>query len=157
LALVQSAAPDRRERQKALALFESPGQPGEAVKDPEDLRVLARVLEAQQTAEHRKRAIEILESLVSQGRAEPEDRIRLAQLEESAGEWPKAREQFRALIRQNENPRDAQTIRRRPRDLLLFAEALIRNRRPGDDLPEAQELLAKLKRIQPEAFNTVVL
>ena len=33
-----------------------------ALEDPEDLRVQARVLEAQRTIQHRKRAIEILES-----------------------------------------------------------------------------------------------
>ena len=47
---------------------------GEA-SDPEDLRVLARVLEMQKTLVHRKRAIEILESLTDKNLATSEDRF----------------------------------------------------------------------------------
>jgi tetratricopeptide (TPR) repeat protein len=154
--IARASLPKRRE---ALALFEPAGPAGSAIVDPEDLRVLARVHEAQQTPDHQRRAIAILESLVGRNIANPGDRLLLARLQEAAGDWPKAREQFRELILRTENPRDGETLNRRPFYLTVFAEALIKHRRPGEDqdLDEAQGLLEKLKRLQPDRLGTVML
>ena len=65
--------------------------------DPEDLRVLARVLDLQRTLVHRKRAIEILETLADKNLATSEDRFSVARLYEAIGEWQKAREKYREL------------------------------------------------------------
>jgi tetratricopeptide (TPR) repeat protein len=128
---------------EALALFA--GKPGQA-GDPDDARVMATIHEAQGNTEGRRQAIQDLESLVGSGSATPDDRRRLALLLESVGEWPRAREQFRALIQQTEG-RDAETLARRPLYLELFIAALLRNHKPGDDsgLDEARGLVEKLK------------
>ena len=49
----------------------------------------------QKTVVHRKRAIEILESLTDQNLATSEDRFLLARLYEVIGDWPKARQKYR--------------------------------------------------------------
>ena len=113
LALVLASGTDRTQVSKALALFEPDGQPvpaGQEGKkhpgDPEDLRVLARVLDMQKTVVHRKRAIEILESLTDQNLATSEDRFLLARLYEVIGDWPKARQKYDELNLRTRNLRD---------------------------------------------------
>ncbi len=147
-----------RQPAKALALLEAAGR-HEGGEDPEDLRVLARVLQAQGTPEHRKRAIEILTTLANQNLASSEDRLLLAQIEEAAGEWSKAHDQYRELILRTNNPRDLETVRRRPVYLAQFAESLLRHHQPGEelDLTEAQELIEKLKQQQPDALASLML
>jgi predicted Zn-dependent protease len=159
LAQIYSTAADHQKVRQALALFEPAGPQGSAIEDPEDLRVLARVLEAQRDPEHRKRAIHILESLIGRNLANSEDRFFLARLVELAGDWPKAREQYRELNLLTDNPRDIESINRRPIYLIQFAESLIRNRRPGEeqDLAEAQDLIVKLKKIQPDLLPILIL
>ena len=138
---------DPQEVRKALSLFEPAGQPaasgqeGKTLEDPEDLRILARVLDCRRTPQHRKRAIEILESLTDKNLANSEDRFLLARLYEISGDWPKAREKYRELNLRTKNPRDMETLNRRPSYLAQFAESLLRHRRPGDEqeLTEAQE------------------
>ena len=118
--------------------------------DADDLRILALIHEVQATPEGRSLAIGDLETLIAREAASAEDRRRLAQLLDAAGEWQRAREQFRELILRTDGARDAATVARRPRYLILFAEALIRHHRPGDDsdLAEARQLAAKLKSIR---------
>ena len=113
LALVLASGTDRTQVSKALTLFEPDGQPvpaGQEGKkhrgDPEDLRVLARVLDMQKTVVHRKRAIEILESLTDQNLATSEDRFLLARLYEVIGDWPKARQKYDELNLRTRNLRD---------------------------------------------------
>ena len=147
-----------REPAKALDILE-PGGHQVDVDDPEDLRVLARVLEAQGTPEHRKRAIEVLSTLVERPLANSEDRFLLAQIEEAAGEWTKASEQYRGLILRTDNPRDMETIRRRPVYLTQFAESLLKHHQAGEerDLGEIQELIDKLKKIEPNLWVVLEL
>ena len=85
-----------------------------AFEDPEDMRVLARVLDAQKTIEGGKRAIEILESLISKNLANAEDRFLLAHLYEISGDWPKARVAYRELNLRTKNTRDMEILNRRP-------------------------------------------
>jgi tetratricopeptide (TPR) repeat protein/Flp pilus assembly protein TadD len=147
-----------REPAKALAILEAGGRQ-DGVDDPEDQRVLARVLEAQGTPEHRKRAIETLNTLVNKTLANSEDRFLLAQLEEADGQWIKARDQYRELILRTDNPRDMETIRRRPDYLARFAESLLNHHQPGEeaDLTEVQELIEKLRQVQPDLLAVLVL
>ena len=72
------------------------------------------MLAAQKTTQHRKRAIEILESLIDKNLANAEDRFLLARLYEVSGDWPKARETYRDLNLRTKNPRDLETLNRRP-------------------------------------------
>jgi tetratricopeptide (TPR) repeat protein len=159
LALTYISGSDYEKIRQALALFELENRQGGTAGDPDDLRVLARVLDAQRTPEHRTRALEILRSLVNRNLATADDRLVLARLEEVVGDWHKAREQFRELIQQAESARDLETLNRRPIYLIQFAEAILRNHRPGEDqdLAEIQELITKLKQIQPDMLGTFVL
>jgi cellulose synthase operon protein C len=142
---------------EALALFA--GKEGGAGADADDLRVLALIHEVQGTPEGRRQSIGDLEALIGRGSAGPEDRRRLAQLLVAAGEWTRAREQFRELILRTDGARDTETIALRPRYIALFAEALITHHRPGDDsdLADARQLAGKLKAIPSEAINAVIL
>ncbi len=165
LALTLAASTDARERARALSLFE-PGnqtktgaQGANRLEDPEDLRVLARVLEAQKTIEQRHRAIEILESLTSENFASAEDRFLLARLQEINGDWPQARATYRDLNLRTKNARDMETLSHRPQYLSQFATSLLRNHKKSDqqELVEAQDLVDELKRLQPNLLSTLVL
>jgi tetratricopeptide (TPR) repeat protein len=129
----------------ALALLaDKVSQPG---GNAEDLRVLSRVHEAQGTPEGRRRAIADLKMLVGRDSAVLDDRLRLAQLLDTVGDWDQAREQFRELIDRTEALRDTDTLARRPQFITLFFDALIRRHKPGDDadLAEASQLIEKLR------------
>ena len=95
LALALASSPDPERVRRALSILEPAGQAAtggpasKALEDPEDLRALARVLEAQRTVEHRKRAIEILEMLVNKNLANVDDRLSLARLRKRAAIGPK--------------------------------------------------------------------
>jgi cellulose synthase operon protein C len=141
---------------EALALLGSKaGQGG----DPDDLRVRALVHEVQGTPEGRKQAIADLETLVSLESATSEDRRRLAQLLEAAGEWPRAREQFLELVVRTDGARDVETLNRRFSYLTLFVEALIRHHKAGDDadLAEARRLVEKLEPLQRDGLVPLLL
>ena len=130
-----------------------------ALEDPEDTRVLAWVLDAQGTIPHRKRAIEVLESLVARSVANVEDRFLIARLYEIIGDWPKARERYRDLNLRTKNLKDLETLIRRPLYLAQFVIDLLRNHKAGDDqdLTEAQLVVDELKQLQPEQLNTLKL
>jgi tetratricopeptide (TPR) repeat protein len=164
LALTFAKSTDVQKVHKALSLLEPGGQaPGgggaNALEDPEDLRVLAWVLDAQGTIQHRKRAIQVLESLVARSLANAEDRFLIARLYETNGDWPKAREGYRDLLLRIKNVKDLETLIRRPLYLAHFASAMLRNHKTGDDqdLTEAQLLVDELKQLQPEQLNTLKL
>ena len=157
LAQVLLTADDPAKKRRALDLFGPAGRDGPASEDTDDQRVLARVLQAQGDAPHRQRAIEVLQALIGRNLANPEDRLLLARLLDAADDWPRAREQYRELILRTENPRDQETINRRPLYVNLFLEALLRHRKPGTgadpDWTEARDLV---KRLPPEALSTLV-
>jgi len=154
LALSLIAKGNPEQARKALALFEP-----KAPEEPEDQRVLALVLDAQKTPEHRKRAIEIISSLVGKNPNNFEDRLLLAQLNELAGDWPKAREQYDELITRTENREDPETLTRRAVYLDQFIKGLFRHRQASEnqELTKAQELVDKLKKLQPDELNTLIL
>jgi cellulose synthase operon protein C len=169
LALTLVAKGDAEQARKALALFEPTIQSGEASKAPEeaeakktweeDQRVLAKVLDAQKTPEHRKRAIEIVNSLLGENPNNLDDRLLLAQLEELADDWPKARQQYDELIARTENNEEPDILTRRAVYLELFIRGLIRRGQANEnqELTRAQELVGKLKTLQPDGLNTLIL
>jgi tetratricopeptide (TPR) repeat protein len=159
LALTLASGTDPDGVRRALTLLESAHKDGEERDDPEDLRVLVLVLDAQKTPTHHKRAVEILESLVAKNLANPEDRFRLARLLEANDGWPQAREQYRELILRSENAADVETSTRRPTYLLQFANSLLRHHRTqnGDELDEAQKLVDKVKELQPNNLTLLIL
>jgi tetratricopeptide (TPR) repeat protein len=163
LALAYASGPGVDRTRKALALFESTGeaapagQEGKTLTDPEDLRILARVLDAQKNADQVKRAREILESLIDKNTANNEDRFLLARLYEKSGDWHKAREEYRGLNFRTKNARDLESLNRRPVYLAQIIESLLRNRPDAKDLNEAQDLMDELQQLQPQALATVAL
>ncbi len=170
LALVLASGTDRTQLSKALAIFEPDGKPVPAgqegkmlerknLGDPEDLRVLARVLDLQRTVVHRKRAIEILETLADKNQATSEDRFTVARLYEAIGQWQKAQEKYRELNLRTRNLRDMETLNRRPLYIAQFASNILQHCKAGDnpELAEAQELVDELKLLQPAALGTLVL
>jgi tetratricopeptide (TPR) repeat protein len=164
-ALMAASDTDAREVRNALSYFEPPGHPapngqeGKTLKDPEDLRALARVLKAQRTPEQRARAIEILESLTTKNPTNSEDQFLLAQLYELSNDWPKARATYEELSLQLKNARDLETLSRRPFYLGAFAEGLLKHHRPGEkqELTKAQALIDEIKQLQPDAPATLFL
>ena len=101
----------------------------------------------------RKRAIEILESLVAKNLANVADRLVLARLQEASGDWPKALAIYHELNGITRNPRDLESLSRRPTYLTQFARSLLCNHKAGDeqDLNEAQDLVDELAKHQPNA------
>ena len=163
--LALALSTDRQRVHDALALLDNVGsqtttgdQGTVASEDPEDLRVLARVLDAQQTIADRKRAIEILESLIAKNLANADDRFLLARLYESSGDWPRARVVYRELNLRTKGSRDMETLNHRPLYLGEFVRSLLRNHTAKDDqdLIEAEELVEELKQLQPDQLSTLV-
>ena len=164
--LALALSTDRQRVHDALALLKNVGsqtttdkQGAVAAEDPEDLRVLARVLDAQKTVAERKRAIEILESLIAKNLANADDRFLLARLYESSGDWPRARVAYRELNLRTKSSRDMETLDHRPLYLGEFVRSLLRNHKAKDDqdLIEAEDLVEELKQLQPDQLGTLVL
>ncbi len=98
LALSLATSNDVDRLRRALKVIESSvagakggaGGRSNTPEDVENLRVLARVLDAQKTAADRERAIKVLEALAAKNLADTTDRLLLAQLEETSGHWAQA-------------------------------------------------------------------
>jgi cellulose synthase operon protein C len=135
------------------------GQGAKTLEDPEDLRVLAKVLAMQNTIQQRERAIKLLESLVGQNLANVEDRFLLARLEEISGNWPQALKVYRDVNLRTKNPRDLEALSHRLVYLTQFGVSLLRNHKASDDqdLTEAQSLVDELKQHQPDQPDTLNL
>jgi cellulose synthase operon protein C len=164
LALALALSTDRQRIGDALALLEKGGQAANAqattaFEDPEDLRALARVLDAQKTVDGSKRAIEILESLIAKNLANGDDRFLLAHLYEISGDWPRARVTYRELNLRTKNSRDMEILNRRSVYLGQFVNSMLRNHKAKDDqdLVEAEDLVDELKQLQPNQLNTLLL
>jgi cellulose synthase operon protein C len=161
-ALILASSADPQRVRGALALLEPSGPDAKgqtALQDPDDLRALAQVLNAQRTPQDRLRAIAILRSLVTKSIAKPDDQFLLAQLYENSGNWDQGREEYRALNAKTTNARDLETWNRRPQYLVQFARSLLGHRQAGDEqtLSEVQDLVDELKQIQPDALTALEL
>jgi tetratricopeptide (TPR) repeat protein len=162
LALTLASGTDPKRLKEALSLVEPRDQTGQpdakAVEEPTDQRILVKVLVAQKTPEHRQEAIKVLQSLVAQSLATGDDRFYLAQLTEAGGDWPGARELYRELVRTG-NVRDPESLNHLPIYLSQFASDLLQRHRAGDDqdLAEAEDVIGKLKRLQPDTLAVLIL
>jgi tetratricopeptide (TPR) repeat protein len=151
---------------KALALFEpvqgpaAQGPDGKPTRKPEDLQILARVYKAQGTPAYLKQAIATLEQLMPTGLANPDDRYLLASLYSGEGDWPKAREQYRAIAAQTQLKRTPEALNRYIDYLDQYATELLRRSQDAPDqegLIEAQELVERLKILRPESLDVLIL
>jgi tetratricopeptide (TPR) repeat protein len=167
LAAILLSRNDKQAARRAMALFEpmerdaaarGPGQ--KPAHQPEDLQILARAHVAQGTPEHVERAIAVLEELLPTGLADQDDRYLLARLYGGRGEWPKAREQYRAIVVQPELKRDAAALNRHTNYLGQYADELLKRAQTDADqeeLIEAQDLIDKLKLLRPESADVLAL
>ena len=164
LALTLLLSNDYEKVRKALVLIEPIAQslePQQADRrKPEDLRVLARVYEAQKTPEYQKKAREVLEQMLATNWGNVEDRFLLALMCSRDGDWPKARDQYRAVLAQSESSKDLEVVIKRPVYITQFVTDLIKRSQSDQDhegLSEAHELLDKLRTIRPDSFIVVDL
>jgi len=152
---------DYQQALKALHLFAPPGKADwKRPETPEDLRVLSRVYEAQKIIPYRREAIDVLEKLRDDGQATAEDRFLLARLHGADGDWARAQAEYRELMREPETTATPQEINRRVVRIVRYASELIaRIQGEGDqrDASEAQDLVDRLRKIQPDAFNVLAL
>jgi tetratricopeptide (TPR) repeat protein len=102
LPLVMTTHGDYKHAQKALEMLRLLGQGSQAaevaVTTPAEQRTRAAVLAAQQDPRERKKAIVILENLLAKEPPTVGDRLLLAQLYDSVGDWKHAREQMLGLL-----------------------------------------------------------
>lgn len=152
---------DYQQALKALHLFAPPGDADwKEPESAEDLRVLSRVYEAQKILPYRKAALDVLGRLRDEGRATAEDRFLLARLHAANGDWTKAQTEYRELMREAEKPAAPQEINRRVAWTIQYASELIARIQAKEgqaDANEAQDLIDRLRNIQPDAFNVLAL
>ena len=135
----------------ALSVLEPAG--GKALEDPEDLRALARVLDAQRSGDQRKRAIDVLQLLVTKNLATAEDRFFMARVAEISGDWPRALAVYRDLNLRTKNPRDPESLNAPFHVSSPVCRGLLRNHKAGNEqeLLDAQDLVDELTQRQPDA------
>jgi len=136
------AAAAGRPREALRLLGEGVTQPG--ANDVEATRVQSLVLAMQPDRLKRLQAIRSLEDLDAQGVSTPEDRFRLAQLQESHDGWSRARELMQGLLTSGVED---------PRYLAFFADAL--RRRKQFDL--ARVISRRLDRAAPGSSRAVAV
>jgi cellulose synthase operon protein C len=152
---------DYQQALRALAILAPDGRPeSKRSETPEDLRVLARVYEAQKIPAYRKKAIEVLEKLSDDRLASGEDRFLLARLYDANGEWEKARAEYRRLLDESKQVDTPQKRNLRIAQVVHYANQLIEHIRSSanqEEINEAQALVDELKKTQPDAFNVLSL
>jgi tetratricopeptide (TPR) repeat protein len=116
----------------------------------EELRTRARVLAAHRNKALRNRAITLLEDVDKRGGLAADDTFLLAQLYESEGVWPKAREQYRNLVT---------SYKDQPTYLIFYARGLLAQREFGEAqrCVERLEQLEKSRRLDPGSLGAVEL
>jgi tetratricopeptide (TPR) repeat protein len=92
----------------------------------------------------RRRAVELLRTLVDQPNPAPGDRFLLARLLEVDGDWPAARQVMRDLL---------ETHGDEPTYLAYFARGLVQHGEAG----QAGVWVERLERLQPRAFRTLAV
>jgi len=146
---------------KALAVLDPAGRvESKRPETPEDLRVLARVYEAQKIPAYRKKAVEVLEKLKNERQATVEDQFLLARIYYANDQWDKARSEYQRLLEESAPADTPQKLNRRIALIVQYATQLIARIKPSADRQEAEEaqgLIDQLKAIQPDAFNVLSL
>jgi tetratricopeptide (TPR) repeat protein len=145
LAYLQVLKGDPAGASKALALLGQDGSDpsrSQGVEAVMDRRTRAQLLALQNSRESRRDAVKVLEGLIEERLATPEDFFLAAQLYEVLGAWPKARQRFLGLL---ELPHEDTPLR-----LAVVARSLLRHGEVG----EAQKVLETLKARDPQSFLT---
>ncbi len=145
LAVLLSVEGNYQRSKDALAVLDlrddaKPGEAGSGAK-VEDQRARAVVLAAQKAPSQRRQAIDILKSMLRNPSATSDDRFLLAQLYDSVGDWSKAREQLLILLSSHDDKTPY---------VAYYAHGLLRHKEPA----EAQPWVAKLEKLEPNAFGT---
>jgi cellulose synthase operon protein C len=114
----------------------------------EEKRTRATLLAAQATRRERQQAIPILEGMLTQNQATPEDQFLLAQLYEIDGAWPKANRRLQALVGlpSGDNPR-------RIAHRAYYTSLLLEH----GQMEDAQASFEKLAEQEPESLRTKTL
>jgi tetratricopeptide (TPR) repeat protein len=167
LALALLLSKDHEQAHKALDLVKPIEQYLNSIEPqnkeaarPEDLRILARVYEAQGTQEYHAKGRKVIEDLVASGTGNAEDRLLLAGIYSKDGEWVKAQGQYEQLIKDTENTNNLELLARRPDYLAQYADELLKQYKESKDstlLDSAQSLVAKLKQVRPDSLSGVTL
>ncbi len=164
LALVLSSPNDYQETVKALRLLgvldaESEKLPPATGENLADQRAKIVILARAQNPRQRRQAISLLEGLLGRQQITSDERFLLAQLYESVGEWPKARQQFQFVLSagpealgKDERGKDAR-LRQYADKLTVFCVGLLR----ADAATQVEPWLAKLEEIEPKSLRSVGL
>ncbi|MDG3008115.1 tetratricopeptide repeat protein [Paludisphaera mucosa] len=152
---------DYQQALKARNLYAPPGQADVKLpEEAEDLRVLSRVYAAQKIIPYRIKAVAILEKLEAQRQANDEDRFLLARIYRAEGRWDRAHKLFGEIVTESRNPSTSQELNQRVGRLAYYASDLIAHVQGDDnreDADEAQTLVDRLRKLQPDAFNVLAL
>lgn len=166
---LQRSSGDHQQALKAMELVEPIAREVEAKgkeKTPsetvvaDDLRVLAEVLDAQNTSAGRQKTREIFERLVAKYADTPLDRYKLAVIYGRDGDWPKARDAYRAVLAQTENSKEPTAAALYAQCLARLTLELLQHGQPHPDekaLAEAGELIEKLRPLQNGSLTLVEL
>ncbi len=146
LAVILAGNPQKA--REALALMGLVGEDlthvAQAGEPVEDRRAKAQVLAQQRDRASRQAAIRLLDQIVASGDATSGDRFLLAQLQESDGNWPSARDQLQVLVTTESD---------NPLYLAQYTGGLLRH----GESQTASAWLSRLEKIEPDAPRTLEL
>lgn len=164
LALIMSSGNDYQETTKALRILGildanadevEPATGESAVDQRAKIVVLARA----QNVRQRRLAIQLLEELLRKRQIQYDERVLLARLYESVGEWPKARDQYYYLLNtppvglDKEDAGRAARLRSYADQIAFLCAGLLR----ADGIAEAEPWLGKLEELEPKSWRTLTL
>jgi cellulose synthase operon protein C len=162
LAYVMTTSGDQIQIQEALKLM---GIVDDVVRSEEpatdanlaDERTKVFILARQSSPRQRLQAIAILEKIGRVQQLSAEERFLLAQLYDSAGQWPKAREQFMLVMGSSEAALQKTQKTQADQDgtfgtfVAKFCASLLRH----DAVQEAQQWFGKLETTEPDSLRTL--
>ena len=142
LALICATRGGYENLQKARKLLEQNLAGSEA--SALDRRALYQVSAADPQRAKRDQAVPLLEEMLKDQTATPDDQLKLAIMYEAAGEWIKAGNLYRSLVA---------TYPKEPRYLVAFIEALLRH----NEVSSVEMYLDRLVELAPNLFVTLSL
>ncbi|MCI0682563.1 MAG: tetratricopeptide repeat protein [Gemmataceae bacterium] len=164
LALVLASAGDYQQTVKALEQFGVVDGGSEkvaamATERIADQRAQILILSVAQNPRQRRKGVTLLEDLMRRQQMSRDDRFLLAQLYDTVGEWPKAREQYLFLLTLTQDA-FANATRNKPalqtefaNQLAAYCNALVRH----DDLAQFNHWLPRLEELEPNNVRTIGL
>jgi tetratricopeptide (TPR) repeat protein len=147
LALVLALQGDYQKSRRALEvldLVEKDRVRGAERESTEELRARALVLATARARASRLKAIRVLEELADRQPLTPDDQFLLAQIHDSVGDWPRARDRMLSLVTSHGD---------NPLYLARYIQGLLRQK----NADEAQVWQAKLEKLQPDTVQTIEL